>query len=439
MTTHRFFLWVMLSCIPLAVCAYPLDADDAGIGRLAGFRLAQEHRSGSKLPPGALLGSNDIRLHLLQLKEWDLDATQQDPRLQAALQKTFGGRDPSYGVTLVDFTDPANIRWAGVRENRVQAPGSVGKVLCMLAFFDGLQRAFPAIEERRRVLREHVVEAGDWVIRGEHKVPRFDAAAGKLRFAVIQPGDRFTLAEWLDHMISASANGAGSVVWKEAMLLRVFGAQYPVSPQQAAAYFRDTPRQELANLAQAVINDALVAAALDPAVLKVGSFWTQNAKKKVPGPGGSAVTPKELARLLLRLEQGRLVDEWSSLEMKRYLYMTKRRYRYAYPPELANAAVYFKSGSLYRCKPEADFVCKKYMGNLENRMNSIVIIESPAKAGEQQRRYLVTLTSNVLYKNSAWDHGRIGAAIEEVVRSGTAVVVRESGTSEDIRSSGVSD
>ena len=97
MTTHRFFLWVMLSCIPLAVCAYPLDADDAGIGRLAGFRLAQEHRSGSKLPPGALLGSNDIRLHLLQLKEWDLDATQQDPRLQAALQKTFGGRDPSYG------------------------------------------------------------------------------------------------------------------------------------------------------------------------------------------------------------------------------------------------------------------------------------------------------------------------------------------------------
>ena len=37
--------------------------------------------------------------------------------------------------------------------------------------------------------------------------------------------------------------------------------------------------------------------------------------------------------------------------MKRYLYMTKKRYRYVYAPELANAAVYFKSGSFYRASP----------------------------------------------------------------------------------------
>lgn len=224
------------------------------------------------------------------------------------------------------------------------------------------------------------------------------------------------------------------------MLLRVFGEHYPPSPQAEAEYFRETPRREQSLLAQAVIEDAMLAAGLDPATFRVGSFWTRTGKQRIPGPGGSSATPRALARFLLRMEQGRLVDAWSSLEMKRYLYMTKRRYRYVYAPELAQAAVYFKSGSLYRCKPEPDFTCGKYMGNVENAMNSIAIIESPARPQEQKQvRYLVALTSNVLRRNSAWDHGRIGAAVEELVRSGVPVQVREAGSADDINASGVSD
>ena len=162
-------------------------------------------------------------------------------------------------------------------------------------------------------------------------------------------------------------------------------------------------------------------------------------KRQVRGVGGSRASPRELARWLLRLEQGRLVDAWSSLEMKRYLYMTKRRYRYVYAPELAQAAVYFKSGSLYRCVPEAGYRCGKYLGNAQNAMNSVVIVESPARAEGTRKRYLVALTSDVRKINSAWDHSRLGAAIEEIVRSRQPVKLREAGSAQEIERSGMSE
>ena len=42
----------------------------------------------------------------------------------------------------------------------------------------------------------------------------------------------------------------------------------------------------------------------------------------------SYATARELMRFLLKMEQGKLVDEWSSLELKRLLYITERRIRY---------------------------------------------------------------------------------------------------------------
>ena len=429
---------VMLIASPLLE-AYPLDADESGIRRLQGQRALQGRPAGSKLPSGALLSVNDIALHLEQQPGWNLEPADRDPALQKALESVFKSRDPSYGVVVVDFTDPASIRWAGVRDDRRQVPGSVGKVLCMTALFDGLRRAFPDIEQRKHLLREHWIVATDWVVKDSHKVPRLDTATGGLQYAVIQPGDRFTLGEWVDHMISPSANAAGSIVWKEAMLLRAFGNAYPPSAEAESAFFRDTPAAELRDMAQTVINDALAVADLEPDELRVGNFWTSTGKKKVAGVGGSRATPRELARWLLRLEQGRLVDAWSSLEMKRYLYMTKRRYRYVYAPELAQAAVYFKSGSQFRCRAEEGFKCGKYMGNEQNAMNSILIVESPAQSGPDQKRYLVALTSDVRKVNSAWDHSRLGAAVEEIIRSRQSVKVRDAGNAGEIKDSGTSD
>jgi hypothetical protein len=135
--------------------------------------------------------------------------------------------------------------------------------------------------------------------------------------------------------------------------------------------------------------------------------------------------------MMYRLEQGRLVDTWSSLEMKRYLYITKRRYRYVYAPELNQSAAFFKSGSLYSCKPEEGFRCGRYMGNDRNFMNSVATIETPAGA-DPTHVYTVALISNVLKFNSAWDHSRFAAAIHEAITTRTPVSVREEAAAGEI-------
>jgi hypothetical protein len=95
------------------------------------------------------------------------------------------------------------------------------------------------------------------------------------------------------------------------------------------------------------------------------------------------------------------------------LYMTERRIRYASSPALADSAVYFKSGSLYSCRKEEGFKCRKYHGNVRNYMNSVAIIESPA--GENRLHYIVTLISNVLRKNSAVDHQTLATRIHRII------------------------
>jgi hypothetical protein len=120
-------------------------------------------------------------------------------------------------------------------------------------------------------------------------------------------------------------------------------------------------------------------------------------------------------RFILLMEQGKLVDIFSSREIKRLLYMTERRIRYASAPALYDSAIYFKSGSLYSCKKEPGFKCKKYHGNVKNYMNSVAIVETPA--GVNRLHYLATLISNVLYKNSAVDHQTLATYIHRLIEA----------------------
>jgi hypothetical protein len=179
----------------------------------------------------------------------------------------------------------------------------------------------------------------------------------------------------------------------------------------------------------------LLQAGIDTDNLQQGSFWTGSSKRKVPGTISFA-TPRELSRLAFRIEQGKLVDEWSSLQMKKFMYLTKRRYRYSYAPELAQSAVFFKSGSLYSCRPEEGFRCGKYMGNVRNLMNSVALVEGLTL---QEPHYIVTLMSNVLRFNSAWDHSRIAAAVHETIRTNEEQKLRETATDKEIAESGKSE
>ncbi len=418
------------------VFAYPLDGgEESGIRRLEGFQLAEITPGAPKLVPGQLWATQKIRLRLNDYAGPDFDALEEDPELSAFLARSLRNRDPSYAMVLVDISDTESIRWAGLRPDLKQNAGSVGKLICMAALFHALAEAFPDVGDRARTLRESVSPAGSWVSNEIHKVPKWDPVNKRNNYSVINSRDSFRLGEWLDHAISASANGAGSIIWREAILLRHFGNEYPKSFEESERFFAETPKSRLAELALAVVTEPLAAAGVDTDNLRQGSFWTTTSKQKVPGTTSFA-TPRELARLVFRIEQGRLVDEWSSLQMKKYMYLTKRRYRYAYAPELNNDAVFFKSGSLYSCAPEEGFACGKYMGNVRNMMNSVAVVEGPSA---NDPAYIATLMSNVLRFNSAWDHSRIAAAVHETIRTKQAQALRESASKAEIAEAGKSE
>lgn len=433
---RKIFVPAAVTLASTLIWAYPIDGlDETGIRRLEGFQLAELTPGAPKLVPGQLWSTDDIRLRLLDYDGPDFDALPEDPDLSAFLVGSLKNRDPSYAMVLVDLSDSGAPRWAGLRPDLRQNAGSVGKLICMAGLFHALAEAFPDVEDRARVLRDSVSPAGDWVSNEIHKVPKWDATLQRNLYSVIKPEDSFRLSEWLDHAISASANGAGSIIWREAMLIRHFGSEYPKSFEESERFFRETPKSVLGALALAVVTEPLTAAGIDTANLQQGSFWTTNSKHKVPGTVSFA-TPRELARLAFRIEQGRLVDSWSSLQMKKYMYMTKRRYRYAYAPELSQDAVYFKSGSLYSCKPEEGFRCDKYMGNVRNMMNSVAIVEGRS---ESDPAYISTLMSNVLRFNSAWDHSRIAAAVHETIRTNQSQALRESASATEMIEAGKSE
>ena len=94
--------------------------------------------------------------------------------------------------------------------------------------------------------------------------------------------------------------------------------------------------------------------------------------------------------------------------------MTEKRIRYASSPALENAAVYFKSGSMYRCRPESGFTCGKYRGNVVNVLNSVAIIEAPA-GDDPSLFYFVVVTSNVLKENAAVTHQTLATRIHRLL------------------------
>ena len=416
-----------LGCVGMAVFAvafasapYPLDGYEyTGIRRLQAYRMIRNGEMPGRYPfwPGGLLPSSAIRLRLQGANEaYDIGPeTPRDSALQAAVEQLFRGRDPSYRIAILDITDPANPRYAAIKPDQGYVPGSVGKLLVMTALFNELRRLHPAtVEGRAAVLRETRIVADRWVVPNSHEVPIVNGNFQSVTHRAIRIGDEFTLWEWVDHMVSPSSNAAGSVVWKEAMLMRAFGREYPVPLARADSFFDRTPKPELAALAARVIEEPLLALGLDTTQLKLRTFFTSGAGRIVPG-GGSYSTPEALVRWLLKVEQGRVVDAWSSLEMKRLMYYTRRRYRFASSPALDSAAVYFKSGSLYRCRPEPGYQCGQYRGNAQNLMHSTAIVESPAES--PRRVYLVSMMSDVLKINSAAEHQEIGTRLERLLRT----------------------
>jgi hypothetical protein len=412
------FHWGALGCamaltLPTLARAYPIDGyAETGVRRLEAARLAQEGViKDHPQPPGALLASDQVDLRLLDQADLELPAV--DPAFSEQITRLLGNNADRYGIAVLDLSDPEKPRYAEHRGDYQQNVGSVGKLVVALAVFQALADIWPAEADRIRVLRETVITADEFAHSDHHTVRMFDVESRSLVRRTIRDGDRATLWEYLDWMLSPSSNSAAGMLMRDAMLMRQYGRDYPPPEAEIRRFFDATPKKELTALFEKTFFEPLTRNGFDVEQFRQASFFTHQGKIRVPGPGRSYATARELMKYGLRMEQGRLVDEFSSRQIKRLIYMTERRIRYASSPALQDAAVYFKSGSLYSCKQEPDFKCGKYKGNVKNYMNSFAIIESPA--GERRLHYLVMLISNVLRKNSAYDHQTLATQIHKII------------------------
>ncbi len=414
-TLKLILIFLLLISMQGETMAYPYDGYFmTGIRRLLRLQLVMAGVIQDKKPvPGAQKTLSEIKLNLMNTKGDSLSVfPKADPALQKTINSLFPNMDESYSVCLLDITPGKPTRYAYRQDKRGFMPGSVAKLAVIAGLFNQLAILYPdSFKKRQEVMKNRMVRAGKWANYDEHTAPFYNPETQVLTKKVVTENDIFSLYEWADHMISASNNGAASIVWKEAMLMYAFGSEYPPTTEQEAAFFKNTSKTELKDIAMKVVNDPLRDMGITKEEFKLGSMFTKDAKAMVPGEGGTIASPYGMMKFLVAMERGEIVDPESSLEIKRLMYSTDRRIRYAASNSLTDAAVYFKSGSLYRCKPEEDFKCGKYMGNVDNYMNSVVVVEQP-----DGKVYMVTLMSNVLRKNSANDHFAIASSIDKIVR-----------------------
>ena len=411
---YSYIMFICLLARASAAFAYPLDGESyTGISRLEGYRLVQEGKiRGRHLKKGALLNIKQVDLRLQE--NIDLTIPAVDKQFNKDILAWLGKNKDKYALSVLDLSQPDQPRYAEYHGSREFNPGSVGKLMVAVALFQVLADIYPDdIAAREQVLRNSMIVADRFIRYDEHDVAIWNAKSQRMIYRPLKEGDIANLWSYLDWMLSASSNAAASMVMKQVLLLKQFGDRYPVTESEANVFFKQTSRAKLGKLLADAMQRGVITSGLNPKRIRQGKFFTREGKRRIPGLRSYA-TPRELMRFLLHLEQGKLVDAFSSREIKRLMYMTQKRIRYASHPALNNAAVYFKSGSLYGCRKEAGVKCGKYKGNTINLLNSIAIIESPAGA-KQQLFYMVVVTSNVLKQNSSVAHQTLALRLHRLI------------------------
>lgn len=392
---------------------YPIDGyETTKIARLLYVENAvNSDKPYTRIPEGALLKLEDIKLNLTSCNGDSLENILKDNiEFSDQIRKVIP--QGNYSLTALDMTDPDQLKYAAYNENKGYQPGSVGKLVVLNAFFSELKKLYPnSWNKRTSLMRDKKVASGIFGTGDHHTIPVYDIENDKQVKRKVVANDIFSLYEWLDHMVSVSNNGAATVVYREVLLMNHFGKDYvKLTKDEALNYFKETPRDTLTNRANRVINQPLRDLGISEDEWRLGGMFTHASAKYVGRKGGSSATPKGLMKFLVLLEQGNIHDKESSLEMKRLIYLTDRRIRYAQSPKLKKAAVYFKSGSFYKCDREKNPNCGNYQGNVFNYMNSVIIVEHP-----NGKKYMVCLMTNILNKNSAWEHLNLANKIDDII------------------------
>ncbi|PQJ82304.1 serine hydrolase [Polaribacter glomeratus] len=432
----KYIFLTLAIAISISFLKYPIDGyDSTGIARLYQLKkMRLENKKNTRIPIGAYKNLADIKLNLLSKSNDSIESLLvNDPEFSKKMKQIIPAGN--YSLSVLDMTNPEKLRYASYNENKGYQPGSVGKLAVLLAVMDQLEKLCPDWEDRAAYLKNIRVSARYWGVGDHHTIPVYDIKTDKLTKRTVKADDVFSLYEWLDHMISVSNNGAASIMYREAMLMAAFQQEYFfLTDEKAENYFKTTPRATLTNLANTVVNEPLRKLGISEEEWKLGGMFTRSAEKYVGRKGGSIGSPKGLMKFLAQIEQGKAVDKAASLEMKRLMYSTDRRIRYARSPRLDSAAVYFKSGSYYKCDRVLDPNCKNYAGNVYNYMNSVIIVEHPNNS-----KYIVCLMSNVLNKNSAGNHLYLASKIDDNINDfskAAKTVIRETEYKEEKDESG---
>ena len=394
---------------------YPLDGFPwTGIARLEAYRLASTGTGRpSFLTEGEMQPRDWIQLGLVDQTDFSIPAP--DPELSRHVKELIGKDSRAYGVAILDWSDPAKPRYAALNTSQAQNPGSVGKIMVLLAWFQALADLHPDdVLARERLLLESEIVADSFIRNDSHKVPIWHWGMNTVEWRPIQEGDKANVWTFLDWMASASSNAAASMMMKHLVLIKHFGKEYPVSEARANEWLKSTSKKELSKIWLDAIRTPLGRNGLDVSKLRQGSFFSKEGKRRIPGTSSTS-TAGELMKYIVQMERGKLVDEWSSRKIKELLYLTDKRIRYAASPALDSSAVFFKSGSLYGCKVEKGFDCGKFRGNRMNFMNSMVVIETVHRT--PALRYAVVVLSNVLRKNSSELHQQLGFDIHKIIGS----------------------
>ncbi|SCY40148.1 hypothetical protein SAMN05192588_2684 [Nonlabens sp. Hel1_33_55] len=408
MKKHYYIASILIVAI-IAMAVYPIDGyERTGIKRLKRLEKTLDSTiTEYYLKPGSFKKTEEINLWLCEDTTSTEDFMVVDEDFQDKMTRLFPRRS-GYAITVLDITDPDNTRYAEMNEQSGFQPGSVGKLAVATAFFTQIAALCPEdFHVRTKLMRDKVVKSGVWGVGDHHTVPIYNMEKDKLVKRQVVASDEFTLYEWVDHMLSVSNNGAASIVWREALLMKLFGDEYfDLTQEEADAYWETADKKMLSEVATEIVNQPLRDLGITHDEWRLGSFFTNGPDRIARATGGSIGTPAGLMKWFIKLEQGQIVDEKSSLELKRLMYMTDRRIRYAYSPRLNDASVYFKSGSYYSGGGA------KYAGTNFNYMNSVILVEHP-----DGTNYIVCLMSNILGKNSAGDHMYLASAIDKAIRS----------------------
>nr|MBV6631000.1 serine hydrolase [Oceanococcus sp. HetDA_MAG_MS8] len=403
------------------VSAYPLDGyERTGIRRLDFYARGHsgEIANVRRQHPGALLPLDQVQIPPAGTFAHSFPQAM-DTSLRDEIRSALGVHADSYALHLVDLSDAKQIEVVDWHAERLGNVGSVGKLLVALAVLHQLQQWWPEPEQRLEILRNTQVVASSIATPDHHKVPIWQPTEQELQYRPLQPGDQASLFEYLDWMISASSNAAASVLMQQVILLAHMQRDYAASSARRERVWAELNKVQRGEVLAEAMDRAVVAAGLDPEQLRQGSLLTRQGKAQVASRQSYA-SPLALNQMLYRMLQGKLLDRFSSHEMLRLMYQTQRRIRYASHPVLTDSAVYFKSGSLYSCKPEEGFSCGPYRGNRINLLTSTILVQYPAD--EPQVQYLVSVRSNVLRVNSAVAHQRLAGAIHRLMLQKHGVV-----------------